>query len=80
MVAHSSMGEGHMGSGMTMCVAVLEVGAFAITTALALSEPGWLARPRRGTATSRVAPRLSFPAAPEPRARAGPPLLQVFLL
>ena len=76
VVAHSAMGEHHMGDALVVCLAVAETAVVAVGATLALGagmqRPLWLA----------AAPgeyRSSFiPALPSVRARAGPPLLQVF--
>lgn len=79
VLAHSAMGADHMDDGAVMCVAVLQIAAFAAVAAVALG---------RGPLLRVSWPRLRFavPALalvvtpPQPRARAGPSSLQVFRL
>jgi hypothetical protein len=77
VVAHSAMGSDHMDSGTVMCVAVLQIAAFA-AAAVAAGVPAAVL-PVRWPASRLLAPALTllaFP--PQPRARAGPAVLQVF--
>ena len=78
-VAHSAMAADHMGDGMVMCVAVLAVAAVAVIAAVAGAPRSWL--PMRWIPRPSGPPRLRLLAlVPQPRARAGPPALQVFRL
>ncbi len=79
VVAHSAMGGDHMDGDTMMCVAVLEIAALTVAgvaagPALALLSAVWVRLPRLMPAL----PVLAL--APEPRARAGPAVLQVFRL
>jgi len=76
VVAHSAMGEHQMGDALVVCLAVAETAVVAVGATLALGagmqRPLWL--------IAAPAERRSrfIPALPSVRARAGPPLLQVF--
>ncbi len=78
VVAHSAVGHGHMGEAMLMCLAVVETAVVAVGAALVLSarmrRPLWLV-------PAPLEPELWLVPSPAGvRARAGPPLLQVFRL
>lgn len=78
VLAHSAMGD-HMDDGAVMCVAVLQIAAFA-AAAVAAGVPKATV-PVRWSAAQVIGPPpalLAFP--PQPRARAGPAALQVFRL
>ncbi len=81
VVAHSAMGNDHMGDmggAIVMCLAVAETAVVAVGAALALSA--WMRRPL-WLLLAPLAPELSFVPSPvRIRSRAGPPLLQVFRL
>ena len=79
IAAHSALAERHMGDDVTACLAVAETAALVLAVALATCSP---------TSTLRACPRSRqlellgdarlACAAPVPRSRAGPELLQVF--
>lgn len=76
VIAHSAIGEGHLGDGMMMCMAIMSVASAVLLL-------------RAAGRTRLLAPLLTLvPAVPHvslpvpellPRARAGPAVLQVFL-
>ena len=68
-----------MGDAIVMCLAVAETAVVAVGAALALERTGCAAR--CGCFPAPLAPDLPFVPSPVGiRARAGPPLLQVFRL
>lgn len=73
--AHSALGDRHMGEGMTICLAVADSALLALGAVLAVRLPtgSWIRPwiPFLAVAAWRPVPR------PEPRARAGPAVLQV---
>jgi hypothetical protein len=76
--AHSVLLDGHMGSDAKACLAVLETVALGLAVVAAAPMPRRLL-PRPLLASALPArPVLATP--PEPRARAGPAVLQVFRL
>lgn len=82
--AHSALGADHMGHGamhndVVMCVAVLQVAAFAVA---AVAAPAPLTRLKITwhPALAGVPSWMQAPACPEPGARAGPAALAVFRL
>jgi hypothetical protein len=75
--AHSAVGEGHMGDGTMMCLAVMTVGAAAL---IGLTRAAAQQLRARLVALAPVAPVLGLaPSQVLPRTRAGPAFLQVFL-
>lgn len=74
--AHGALSDGHMSKGVAMCLAVADSALLAVGAALAVRRTGevppgrWL--PYAASLVWR--PR----AQPQPRARAGPAVLQVF--
>lgn len=78
VVAHSAMGQDHMGDALVVCLAVAETAVVAVGVALALGT--WMRRPL-WLLPEPAAPELPFaPLRVDIRARGGPPLLQVFRL
>jgi hypothetical protein len=77
VIAHGPMGLDHMGTAFAACVAVLEGTALGAAAAVALAS-----RPAPGKRSAPIVQTVTLPAfrPPEPRARAGPPSLQVFRL
>lgn len=75
---HSVMGHDHMAGAIVTCLAVAETAIVAVGVALALGV--WMRSPLR-LVPAPSTPELSFVPAPAGiRARAGPPVLQVFRL
>ena len=74
--AHGLLGGDHMGPAAAACVAVMESAALAAGVAIAARLQGatQLARPVESVVIRAIRPRRP----PEPRARAGPSVLQVF--
>jgi hypothetical protein len=78
VIAHSAMRHDHMGDAVLMCLAVAETAVAAVGASLALGA--WMRRPQ-GVVATPLAPELAFVTSSVGiRARAGPPLLQVFRL
>lgn len=78
VAAHTGLGMDHMGDGQAVCVAVIE-SALAVALVTSAARP---LRRRRAIVLvrfTRPTPSRALPP-PAPRARAGPPLLQVFRL
>jgi hypothetical protein len=78
VVAHSAAGEGHMGDGMAMCLAVITAGAAAIV-GLTRAAAELLRAPSAVLLPVPVMPCVPRRGRPLPRSRAGPAVLQVFL-
>jgi hypothetical protein len=78
VTAHSLMSHDHMSDVVVACLAVAETAVVALGTTLALgARAGWRSR----LLPPLPAPRLALVVTAVPaRARAGPPLLQVFRL
>jgi hypothetical protein len=77
VVAHSVLGEGHMGDGTATCLAVMTVGGVAL---LGLTRaPAAVLRAPLSSPLPLVAPAVVALPAPVPRSRAGPAVLQVFV-
>lgn len=75
---HSVMSHDHMAGAIVTCLAVAETAIVAVGAALALSV--WMRSPLRLVPVPSV-PELAFVPSPAGiRARAGPPVLQVFRL
>lgn len=75
---HSVMSHDHMAGAIVTCLAVAETAIVAVGAALALSV--WMRSPLR-LLPARSMPELAFvPSLAGIRARAGPPVLQVFRL
>ena len=78
VAAHSLMSHDHVSDAVVACLAVAETAVVAIGTTLALGARAW--RPSRLPPTPPT-PQLALVLFPVPaRARAGPPVLQVFRL
>jgi hypothetical protein len=77
--AHSAVSAGHMGKGMAMCVAVVDVAFLAVGASLALRRGGAIGLARRSGVVLRPVP-LDLARRHLPLARAGPAVLQVFRL
>ena len=78
VTAHSLMSHDHMSDVVVACLAIAETAVVGIGTALVLGARAW--RPSR-LLPELPPPRLALVVSPVPaRARAGPPLLQVFRL
>ena len=77
VVAHSAMGH-DMGEGLVTCLAIAETAVVAVGAALALST--WMRRPLWLLLAPTTSDRPFVPLPAGIRARAGPPLLQVFRL
>ncbi len=73
--AHGALGDHHMGDGMTMCLAVADSALLTVGVALAvrLHTGSWI----RPWSPFVAAPVWRPLARPQPRARAGPAVLQV---
>jgi hypothetical protein len=79
VTAHSVMGADHMGDATAMCLAVVETAVIAVGGALIVGVA--MARRPHWRAMISVAPQQPAASAPARiRARAGPPVLQVFRL
>jgi hypothetical protein len=79
VTAHSVMGVDHMGDATAMCLAVVETAVIAVGGALIVGVA--LARRPHWLALIPAAPQQPAASAPARiRARAGPPVLQVFRL
>jgi len=79
VAAHSALAERHMGDDMAVCLAVAQTAALVLAVAITRVSAATVLRPRPPRSHAGVWPRMSFMrAAPDPRSRAGPALLQVF--
>lgn len=77
VVAHGALGQGHMGDGTTMCMAVLAVGG-AMLLGLTRARVALLRAPLMRPLPPRAPSVVALPI-PAPLSRAGPAVLQVFL-
>lgn len=77
VVAHGALGEGHMGDGTLMCLAVMSATGASLL-ALTRANAALLRAPVLRLQPVLV-PASIAPLPPTPRSRAGPAVLQVFL-
>jgi peptidoglycan/LPS O-acetylase OafA/YrhL len=76
VVAHSAMHHDYMSDAIVMCLAVAETAIVGVALALGARIDRW----RWLASDSSRPPRAFIPVPPGIRARAGPPVLQIFRL
>jgi hypothetical protein len=77
VVAHGALGDGHMGDGTMMCLAMMAAGGLALL--VLTRDRAELQRALRTRVAPACAPSSVAAPRPAPRRRGGPALLQVFL-
>jgi ACR3 family arsenite efflux pump ArsB len=80
VAAHSALADGHMGDNMAVCLAVAQTAALFLAVAIAAGLAAAALRPRVLHRRVVAPAAWAMAAAPEPRSRAGPSVLQVFRL
>jgi hypothetical protein len=78
VVAHGALGEGHMGDGATMCLAVMAAGGVALL-GLTRARAALLRAPLHRLTPALGSVPVVSPSPVHPSPRAGPALLQVCL-